>query len=563
VSDARAVPDVVDLATARALIATLHDELTKVQHENASLRHQLDVLCQRMFGKKSERVDPRQLQLALEQLANEPGPVSEPVEMDSGETPVRGHQRRRPTGRRPLPPHLPRHRIELDVADADKQCACGHAKTRIGESVSEKLEYQPASFVVIETVRAKYACPVCHDGVVEAPAPPQAVEKSLAGEGLLAHVVVSKYVDHLPLYRLEGIFAREGIDLARTTLCGWVADVATALTPIGDQLRREITAATYLQTDDTSVTVLGDHGGSFKGRLWTYLDPLGQQVVFDATATHERDGPAQILADFRGALQADAYAGYDGLYQSGRVREIGCWAHARRRFVEAFMTDPQAALMVARIQQLYQVERAATDLSVEARRLLRQEQSLPLLGEIDTVRLDLARAVLPKSPLGEAVRYLTNQWTVLQRFVEDGRLAIDNNRAENQLRVVAVGRKNWLFAGSLEGARRAALLYSIVQSCKLVDVPPFAYLKDVLVRLATHPQRLIGQLTPKAWAETVGRQAAAQPSPILSRSQLAGSARSLQYVVCRTLTGCRSSQKGLTTRPRTEWDSNPTHRPAS
>jgi transposase len=249
------LPDVADLATARALIATLHDELTKVQRENAALRHQLDVLCQRLFGKKSERVDPRQLQLALEQLANEPGPVSEPVEMDSGETPVQSHQRRRPTGRRPLPAHLPRRRVEIDVPAADQQCVCGHAKTRIGESVSEKLEYEPASFVVIETVRAKYACPQCHEGVVEAPAPPQAVEKSLAGEGLLAHVVVSKYVDHLPLHRLEGIFAREGIDVARTTLCGWVADVATALTPIGDQLRREITAATYLQTDDTSVTV--------------------------------------------------------------------------------------------------------------------------------------------------------------------------------------------------------------------------------------------------------------------------------------------------------------------
>lgn len=508
-SDARAVPDVEDLATARALIATLHDELTTLQREHASLRHQLDVLCQRMFGKKSERVDPRQLQLALEQLANEPGPVSEPVEMDSGETPVRGHQRRRPTGRRPLPAHLPRHRVEIDVADADKQCACGHPKTRIGESVSEKLEYEPASFIVIETVRAKYACPHCHDGVVEAPAPPQAVEKSLASEGLLAHVVISKYVDHLPLHRLEGIFAREGIDLARSTLCGWVADVATALTPIGDQLRREVTAATYLQTDDTSVTVLDERGGSFKGRLWTYLDPLGRQVVFDATATHERDGPARFLAEFRGALQADAYAGYDGLYQSGQVREIGCWAHARRRFVEALMTDLHAALMVARIQQLYQVERAATDLSVEARQLLRQEQSLPLLEQIDAVRLDLARTVLPKSPLGEAVGYLTNQWTVLQRFAQDGRLAIDNNRAENQLRVVAVGRKNWLFAGSLEGARRAALLYSIVQSCKLADVPPFEYLKDVLVRLATHPQRLIGQLTPKAWAAAFGRQAAA------------------------------------------------------
>jgi hypothetical protein len=280
------------------------------------------------------------------------------------------------------------------------------------------------------------------------------------------------------------------------------------LTPIGDQLRREITAATYLQTDDTSVTVLAEHGGSFKGRLWTYLDPLGRQVVFDATATHERDGPERFLAEFQGALQADGYTGYDALYQTGRVREIGCWAHARRRFVEALMTDSPAALMVARIQQLYQVERAGADLDPDARRVLRGEQSVPLLAQIDAVRQDLARTVLPKSPLGDAVRYLTNQWTVLQRFVEDGRFAIDNNHAENQLRTIAVGRRNWLFAGSFEGARRAALLYSLVQSCKLVDVPPFDYLKDVLLRVASHPHRLIGQLTPKRWADTFRRQAA-------------------------------------------------------
>jgi transposase len=493
-------PDLADLATARALITALQEQLATSQQEVMSLRHQLDVLCQRLFGKKSERVDPRQLQLALEQLANESGPVTDPIEMDSGETPVREHARRRPTGRRPLPAHLPRRRVEIDVPDADKTCGCGHARTRIGETITSKLEYEPASFVVIETARAKYACPHCHAGVVEAPAPPQAVEKSLAGEGLLAHVVVSKYVDHLPLHRLAGIFTREGIDLARATLCDWVAAVATALTPIGEQLRREVVAADYLQTDDTSVTVLGDQGGSFKGRLWTYLDPRGQQVVFDATATHERDGPAAWLADFRGKLQADAYAGYDGLYQSGHVVEIGCMAHARRRFVEAFATDGAAALTVALIQQLYQVERAATDLTPDARRDLRLEHSVPLLAHIKAERDRLATTVLPKSPLGDAVRYLTNQWDALQRFVDDGRLAIDNNRAENQLRVVAVGRKNWLFAGSMEGARRAALIYSVVQSCKLVDVPPFQYLKDVLLRLATHPHRHIDELTPRGWA---------------------------------------------------------------
>lgn len=502
-------PDVADLATAQALIATLRDELTRTQRENATLRHQLDILCQRLFGKKSERVSPDQLRLAFAQLANEPGPVTEPVEMDSGERPGRPRRRGQPTGRRPLPAHLPRHRVEIDVADADKICACGRAKTRIGEAVSEKLDYVPASLRVIETARLKYACPRCHDGVIEAPALPQAIEKSLAGAGLLAHVVVAKYVDHLPLYRLSRIFLREGVDVARATLCGWVADVATALTPIGDQLRREITAANYLHTDDTPVTILEAQGGSRKGRVWTYLDPLGQQVVFDATETHARDGPEAFLASFQGDLHADAYTGYDALYATGRIREIGCWAHTRRGFVEALPTDVRAALMIALIQQLYQVERVGAELSTEARRALRVEQSVPLLAKIAAERDALARTVLPKSPLGDAVRYLTNQWAALQRFVEDGRLAIDNNRAENQLRGVAVGRKNWLFAGSFDGAKRAALLYSLVQSCALIDVPPFDYLKDVLVRVATHPQSRISELTPKGWAMTVGRRAAA------------------------------------------------------
>lgn len=224
----------------------------------------------------------------------------------------------------------------------------GHAS-----SIAETLEYEPASLVVIETARAKDACPRCHSGIVEAPVPAQAVEKSLAGPGLLAHVGVPKYLDHLPLHRLEGIFARQGIDLARTTLCGWVADVATALTPIGEQLRREITAANYLQTDDTPVTVLTAGGGSPKGRLWTYVAPLGRQVVFDATATHERGGPEAFLRTFQGKLQADAYTGYDALYRTGPIVEIGCWAHARRQWVDALVTDGAAARMVALIQQLY------------------------------------------------------------------------------------------------------------------------------------------------------------------------------------------------------------------
>ena len=489
-----------DLATARALIATLQDQLTRSQRENAALRHQLDVLCRRLFGKKSEKVDPRQLQLALEQLANESGPLAEPIEMDSGETPVRGHTRRAPTGRRPFPADLPRQVDVIDIADTDKVCACGHAKVPIGATTAEKLEYVPASFFVRETTRLKYACPHCHDGVIEAPAPAQAIEKSLAGEGLLAHVIVSKYADHLPLHRLEGIFARHGVTLARSTMCGWIADVAAALAPIGDQLRREVTATDYLQTDDTPVTVLGEDGGSFKGRLWTYLDPRGRQVVFDATATPERDGPERVLASFAGYLQADAYAGYDALYRTGRVVEVGCFAHARRRFVEALETDPSAALIVALIQRLYEVERETADVSVEARHAARQERSRPLLAQLDQARGHLAGHALPKSPVGDALRYLDNQWAALQRYVDDGRLSIDNNGAERQLRAVGLGRKNWLFAGSLEGAHRAALLYSLVQSCRLVGVAPFPYLRDVLLRVATHPQSQIARLTPKGWA---------------------------------------------------------------
>ena len=220
-------------------------------------------------------------------------------------------------------------------------------------------------------------------------------------------------------------------------------------------------------------------------------------------------GPAVFLASFVGDLQADAYTGYDALYATGRMREIGCWAHARRGFVEALTTDVRAALTVALIQQLYDVERAGADLSPDARRELRHEQSRPLLAKIAAERDQLAQTVLPKSPLGDALRYLTNQWAALQRFVDDGQLAIDNNRAENQLRVVALGRKNWLFAGSFEGARRTALLYSLVQSCKLIDIPPFDYLTDVLLRVATHPQRSIGQLTPKGWADAFRRDVAA------------------------------------------------------
>lgn len=511
-SEAETVAEPRDLAEAREIIAGLQQRLVYVEREKLLVQHKLEVLLRRVFGRRSEKIDPNQLQLMLEIVQAQGIPGEAAVEADSGEQlPQERRERKkaRGHGRQVLPADLPRRVEVVDLPEAERTCGrCGREKTVIGHEVSEKMEYVPADYHVVQIKRVKRACPSGHE-VTLAPAPPQAVEKSLAAEGLLAHVVVSKYADHLPLYRQEGILARHGVSLSRSTQCDWVRQVARACEPIAEEIKRQILTADYLQTDDTSVVVLGGPEGSFKGRLWTYLDPLARQVVFEATATHERDGPEAFLSSFRGYLQADAYKGYDALYSSGRIVEVACWAHGRRRFKDALDTEPRAATMLALVQQLYAVEDEAKDLSADQRRALRQERSLPVLSKIDELRRALLADVLPKSPLGEALRYLDNQWAPLQRFVEDGRLAIDNNRAENQLRIVAVGRKNWLFAGSLKGAHWTATLYSLVQSCRLVGVDPFLYFRDVLRRLPTHPHRFIGQLTPRGWSETFAATAAA------------------------------------------------------
>jgi transposase len=499
--------ELVVLRAKEAELAVLHAQLNAQQRQIRVLQAKLEEMARKMFGKKSEKLDPAQLRLALDLIANavELSPEGEPVETDAGErVPERPRKKSTAHGRRKLPKNLPRRRVVVDLPEAEKHCACGRDLARIGETVSEKVDFVPASYTVVETVVPRYTCPKCHDGVISAEVPPQAVEKSLAAEGFIAQVVVSKYADHLPLHRQSRILARQGLDFPRSTLCDLVAAAATALKPIADELRREVLASGYVQTDDTSIVVLEpDASGSIKGRVWTYLDPLGGRVVFDATRTHERKGVEDFLAGYKGFLQADAYNGYDQLFRDGTVIEVACWAHARRRFVLALEGgEPRAAAILSLVQQLYQVEREAGSHSFDERRALRQARSVPILAQIDEKRRALAETALPKSPLGDALRYLDNQWTALQRFVEDGRLRPDNNGAESQLRAVAVGRKNWLFAGRMAGAHRAAVLYTLIQSCKLAGVEPFAYLKDILLRVASHPQARIAELTPKAWATT-------------------------------------------------------------
>jgi len=493
-------PEPTTLEGAVERIAQLEALIAQLRGLNAKLQHELALLAKKMFQRKTDELDPRQLKLAMEQLQNEKGAPDEPVEMDSGETTVREYRRKK-TGRQQIPANLPRRVVAIEPSEAERTCSCGTVKTRILEEQSEKIDYIPATFEVVRTVRGVWACQRCHDGVTVAPLPPQAVEKGLAAEGLLAQVVTAKFADHQPLHRQQRIFARSGVNVPVSTMCGWVAAVAEALSPIVDHLRDRLLAASYLQTDDTPITVLADDGKSFKGRIWTYFDPLARVAVFEATETHHGRWPQEFLAGYSGYLQADAYTGYGALYANGRILEVGCWAHARRRFVDAADTAPEAARMVALVAQLYAVEEAVRELSAEERYQIRRARSQPILDRILEEHRRLSASTLPKSPLGDALGYMHRQWGALVRFLEDGRLLPDNNNAERQLRTVALGRKNWLFAGSLAGAKRAAILYSLVQSCRLAGIDCWVYFHDVLLQVASQPQQRIGELAPDRWAE--------------------------------------------------------------
>jgi len=491
------------LEDAHAVIATLSEKLKATLRENELLKQKIDKLCRRLFGKSSEKVSPEQLALAFAQLpqaaatvASEPAAVDEPAE-EAAVTRTRPS----PTGRKPFPKHLPRQRVLVMPAEDELTCDCGQRKTQIAEKVTERLDYVPASAIVVETVRPVFVCKKCHDGVTVAAAPAQAIEACAAGSGLLAHIIVSKYVDHLPLNRLERIFARQGVELSRSTMCGQLALAEEALAPLGEEIVKRLRAGPYLQFDDTSVLVQSEEDQArFYGKMWTYHSPLERLVAFDATETREHEGPLHFLDGFAGYLQGDAYSGNLALRKKSPVVMVGCMAHLRRYFVEALEKDPQAAHFIAGIKKLYEIEEQAHSLSHDERRALRQARSTPLLRELMRLQRELSPSVLPKSPLGEALTYLRNQMRYIAQYIRDGRLEIDNNGAERQLRAVAVGRKNWLFAGSMNGLHRAALLYSLVQSAKLAGVEPWAYLKDVLDRLPSHPHNRLADLLPRQWA---------------------------------------------------------------
>ena len=494
------LPD--DLALCHELIRQQADTIREARRRIEQLEHQVEQLLRRQYGPRSERLDPDQLRLFPDE-ATEAVVTGAPEGPPEPEDATPAHRRWRRRGRQRLPDHLPRRRVEYELSAEELPCPdCGHLRVKIGEEVSEQLEYVPSSLHVIVHARSRYACRACQEHVAIAAKPPQPIDKGLPGPGLLAHVITSKYSDHLPLYRQEDILARHGVVLSRATLCGWMARSAELLTPLYDLMVARVRASKVIWTDDTTVPVWDPTLPATRtGRFWVYIgDVRNPYVVYDYTPRRTRDGPERFLEGFRGYLQADAFSGYDRMCAGPDVIEVACWAHVRRKFHESRTSAPVLAhAALARIRQLYKIEAAAETLSAEGRRALRQRDSTPLLTAFGEWLTEKGRQVLPKSPIGRAIAYAQSNWAALCRYPEHGELSIDNNLAERMLRAQAIGRRNWTFLGSDRGGRTAAVLYSLTGSCKHHDIDPLAYLDDILRRLPSQPGGRLEELLPDVW----------------------------------------------------------------
>lgn len=490
------------LRSERERLVAAQAEITRLLDENTELRHRVERMARRMFGRSSEKLAAGQLMLAFEAARAEEAKEIEADRLETAlgeETPATPRPRRVRPSEKKAHADLPVHEVRLDPTEAERMCACGKPKHRIGEESSEQVDHVPASYHIVRTIRGQYACADCQNGVVIAPLPPQAIERSVAGPGLVAHVVAAKYADHLPLYRQEEIAARAGVDLPRSTLGDVVAQAADRLAPIAAAVLASVLAGRVVNTDDTPVTYLLKPKGRATGAVWVYVGERAE-AFYDFTEHRNRDGPDGILKKFRGHLQADALKVYDKIYAPGDIVEVACWAHARRYFFDALVSDKtRATEALAMIRRLYAVEVRAKAMTEPERKLLRLEHARPILDEIARWMDAVAPTVLPKGPLGHAISYARGNWRALNRYLDEGYLGIDNNAAERALRGVAVGRKNWLFAGSAEAGRRAAVLMTLVGTCKLQGVDPEAYLTDVLLRVATTPVSRVSELTPRGW----------------------------------------------------------------
>jgi transposase len=513
--DPAALPD--DIDALKRLIGELAKDAVAARAEIEKLRFQLARLKRAQFGRSSERIDRtvEQLELAIETLDEDHAQRIAAIPAGAEMLEATGEQSAKPA-RRPLPEHLPREEI---IHPGACSCPnCGGTLRRIGADVTETLDYVPGRFKVVRHVREAFSCRLC-ETVVQTPAPNHTIARGRAGPGLLAHIIVSKFDDHLPLYRQAEIYAREGVDLETSTLSGWVGATAAALSPLVEVLRYDVLESDVLHGDDTPVPVLAPGAGKTKtGRLWAYVrdgrpyrGDRPPACVFFYSPDRKGDRPAAHLQNFVGVLHADGYAGFNSLYEGGRIIEAACWAHVRRKFFDVHVANSSAIAKEAldRIGELYGVEADINGMLPEDRRQQRQAQSIPVAEALKAWAEGITPKLSGRSELAGAFRYMLARWPALTRCFDDGRLNLDNNPVERALRGVAVGRKNYLFAGSDAGGERAAAMYSLIETAKLNGIDPEAYLRDVLARIADHPNNRILELLPWNWqpAEQIAKAA--------------------------------------------------------
>jgi transposase len=470
------------------------------------LEEQLRLERIKKYGPGSEKLSDAQLEL----LGLEAGVSNAEVEAESKREPLpeKQQKRRKHPGRQELPAGLPR--VERVIACTPEQCtceACGQAKAVIGYDVSEQLDVEPAKYFVVVTKREKRACKGCEEGgVAAAPAPERIIEKSLVSDRVVIDTVVAKYSDHLPLYRQSAILEREaGVEISRATLDGWVMRVGELLIPVVGVMRRELVGGSYIQADETPVDVqLHDgRGQNHQAYLWQYSQP-GGGVVFDFCLGRGREGPKEFLGQFEGILQTDGYAAYDRV-GGPKLVHAGCWSHSRRKFFDAVQLNPDDAVatrIVKLIDELFGIDALAREEKLDhaARHVLRQERARPLVevirGEVEAAR----DACLPSSALGKAASYTVSQWKKLARFLEHAELELSNNLAENSMRPVALGRKNWIHVGSEKAGPKVAAILSIVETCRRMKIPIRDYLAAILPGIADVSIQRLASLTPAAWA---------------------------------------------------------------
>ena len=500
-----------DVVALKRIIAEQQQAMERLKAEQQSaideaVKAAVAAILRRYYGPRTEKFDPRQL-LLFGQHVDHAQLDQASIEDEAGEQLVtRRIKNRDKHGRQQLPKHLERIEIEHDLND--KSCpACGIERCRIGAEISEQLEYFPASFKVLRHVRHKYACAKCdHDGynpnITTAAKSAQPIDKGLTGPSLLAYVITSKLGDHLPLYRLERIFERQQVHVARSTMCAWMRSAGELVKPLVELMTERVRSSQVIHTDDTPVPIQSPGQEQCrKGRIWCYLgNEANPYTVYDYTPSRSRDGPAKWLAGYSGYLQADAYGGYDGIFHSQNVMEVACWAHARRKFYDAQDSDEErAARMLALIGELYVIEREAKDADEAARLALRQARSVPVLARIKDWLDAEKEIVLPRSPMATAITYAQNQWAALTTFATQGFLAIDNNASERALKRVAIGRKNWLFAGNDAAAENHARLWSLIASCERHGVDPQRFLTSVLAKIGQTPREELEQFLPDVW----------------------------------------------------------------